>query len=196
MFELRALRTLETNFHGLKLRRVGGKDDGGIDLVGWWDLPTFSRRLRVLAQCKAEKKKSSPKYVREMEGVSMVYNAGVRSPLNDTSVDEEEESSPKGSVVALLLSESPFTKSTILRALKSPIPLMLLHVPPVLAVDGNEPVVASVSEPTFERADLVLGGVVWNPAMQAIFPGCELRTELGGGGTTEGFGIWHGPTRL
>ncbi|KIJ63758.1 hypothetical protein HYDPIDRAFT_71022, partial [Hydnomerulius pinastri MD-312] len=62
----------------MSLRRVGGKSDGGIDLVGWWWLP-FSdsrypdglhrRRLRIVAQCKAEKKKFSPNYVREMEGV-------------------------------------------------------------------------------------------------------------------------------
>ncbi|EEB89062.1 hypothetical protein MPER_12892 [Moniliophthora perniciosa FA553] len=64
----------------MSLTRVGGKEDGGIDLIGWWWIPEgakesnavdFSRRkrVRVVAQCKAEKKKIGPGYVRELEGV-------------------------------------------------------------------------------------------------------------------------------
>ncbi|KAF9551730.1 hypothetical protein CPC08DRAFT_715015 [Agrocybe pediades] len=34
-------------------------------------------------------------------------------------------------MVALLISESPFTKSTLLRAHSSPIPFFFLHLPPV-----------------------------------------------------------------
>ena len=62
----------------MSLRRVGGKSDGGIDLLGWWWwLPapgsraclstTPRRRPRVLAQRKVEKKEMSPQ-VRSRDG--------------------------------------------------------------------------------------------------------------------------------
>src|ERR1700733_5325925 len=72
-FEERSLKILHDHM-SMSLRRVGGKSDGGIDLLGWWWLPptdpsaseVMRRRIRVIAQCKAEKKKIGPKYVREM----------------------------------------------------------------------------------------------------------------------------------
>ncbi|KII91179.1 hypothetical protein PLICRDRAFT_173071 [Plicaturopsis crispa FD-325 SS-3] len=87
-FEQKCLQLLQQRM-SMSLRRVGGKSDGGIDLQGWWWLPpldrpsgergadTGRRRLRVLAQCKAEKKKKGPNYVREMEGV--LYRVSRRS---------------------------------------------------------------------------------------------------------------------
>ncbi|KAF9220747.1 hypothetical protein BS17DRAFT_738772, partial [Gyrodon lividus] len=108
-FEQRSLQVLQDHF-SMSLRRVGGKSDGGIDLVGC-ALPDPDglprRRLRVLAQCKAEKKKFGPNYVREMEGDSDAYSYFT---------------------VALLLSESPFSQSTLLRAYKSTVPFLLIHV--------------------------------------------------------------------
>lgn len=68
----------------MSLRHVGGARDGGVDLRGWWWVPRIAmpatefaagencggvRRLRVLAQCKAEKKSVGPRAVRELEGV-------------------------------------------------------------------------------------------------------------------------------
>ena len=40
-----------------------------------WDptMKTYRRRIKVIAQCKAEKKKLGPKYVRELEGVLHHY---------------------------------------------------------------------------------------------------------------------------
>ncbi len=73
-FEERSLKLLEQTM-SMSLKRVGGKEDGGIDLLGWWWLPhdTFEapsttmsvevedrRRIRVVGQCKAEKKKMGP----------------------------------------------------------------------------------------------------------------------------------------
>lgn len=204
-FENRCLRILESTFRGMALRRVGGKDDGGIDILGWWDLPC-TRRLRILAQCKAEKKKSSPRYIREMEGVAMVYRAGLSTPPIDA--DHEERPTP-GDIVAFLLSESPFTKATLVRAIKSPVPLMLLHVPPLappLLPQDVLPDVQPIAEEAVTPVDVdggasvndcvgALAGVVWNPAMQALLPNSELRVEMG---ASEGnrFGIWQGSTRL
>ena len=152
-FEQRSLQLLQVHF-SMALRRVGGKSDGGIDLVGWWWLPfatepapgalpdphgLLRRRLRVLAQCKAEKKKFSPKYVREMEGVWHL-----QSPLAQPAVYP---------TVALLLSESPFSRSTVMHAYRSTVPFLLIHLP------------SSSSDPTTSASNLELGTVCPNPAL-------------------------------
>jgi hypothetical protein len=60
----------------MDLAQVGGANDGGVDLRGWWTIPSREgqaksglRRLRVVAQCKAESKPLGPRAVRELEGV-------------------------------------------------------------------------------------------------------------------------------
>lgn len=132
-FENRCLHLLQSHL-GMTLQRVGGKEDGGVDLNGWWWLPDVNedaespnssfKRARVLAQCKAEKKKVAPKYVRELEGVVWRYMA-----LENTEADvAAKDPTP---IVAVFLSESPFTKSTILRAMSSQVPLLLVYVPPL-----------------------------------------------------------------
>ncbi|KAF8906839.1 hypothetical protein CPB84DRAFT_1769803 [Gymnopilus junonius] len=79
-FEQRSLRLLGQSM-SMSLKGVGGKEDGGVDLLGWWWLPHDDpatsesslslprRRIRIVGQCKAEKKKLGPNYVRELEGV-------------------------------------------------------------------------------------------------------------------------------
>lgn len=158
-FEKKCLRILSDNL-SMSLRRVGGKSDGGIDLIGWWWIPlagldntTPRTRLRVLAQCKAEKKKIGPNYVREMEGVLHRH-----LPRYQQSQDSLQEP-----LVALLLSESPFTKATILRALSSPVPFFLLHIP--RAVGSLDEVI----QPDDDDEDLApvsgIGSAMWNPAL-------------------------------
>lgn len=53
---------------GFYLRRVGGHSDYGIDLLGTWTVPSSSKPLKVLVQCKAIARKSTPNLVRELEG--------------------------------------------------------------------------------------------------------------------------------
>jgi hypothetical protein len=86
----------------MSLTQVGGAGDGGVDLRGWWTIPASSssspssprsgsaigttgtgvRRLRVLGQCKAERKALGPRTVRELEGV-MAHQRGMSpSPLS------------------------------------------------------------------------------------------------------------------
>ncbi|KAG6811834.1 hypothetical protein H0H92_005631 [Tricholoma furcatifolium] len=150
----------------MSLRRVGGKSDGGIDLLGWWWLPPLNateinaprRRLRVLAQCKAEKKKIGPKYVREMEGVlhrylSLASASKPSSALNAKPFMPPGISTPQYPLVGLFISESPFTKATFLQAQSSPLPLFLLHIPP-LPLDSD----------TLD-ADGWSGSAVWNQAL-------------------------------
>jgi hypothetical protein len=66
----------------MSLTQVGGAGDGGVDLRGWWTIPKLGstsmsegRRLRVLGQCKAERKALGPRVVRELEGV-MAHQRG------------------------------------------------------------------------------------------------------------------------
>lgn len=153
-FEMRCLHLLQAHF-SMALRRVGGRSDGGIDLVGSWWLPfatesdhiyrpsalpdmngLLRRRLRVLAQCKAEKKKFSPKYVREMEGVWHLQSGSSPSltihsppPLPPPSMAYELTAPNVYPTVALLLSESPFSQSTLLHAYRSTVPFLLIHFP-------------------------------------------------------------------
>ena len=95
-FELHSLRFLNEKLH-MSLTQVGGAGDGGVDLRGWWNVPAPSttsarilsepgsdpragtiagiRKLRVLGQCKAERKALGPRAVRELEGV-MAHQRG------------------------------------------------------------------------------------------------------------------------
>ncbi|KAI0070754.1 hypothetical protein K474DRAFT_1669715 [Panus rudis PR-1116 ss-1] len=219
-FEHRSLRILQDNL-SMSLRRVGGRSDGGVDLVGWWWVPTATameshpgsggydglgsgndssgstassmytrysqmtesmsgrqylnnrRRIRVLAQCKMETKKIGPKYIREMEGVmhryifsspSSLSSSSPNPPLDsepasklklepsskgessahsdpetnlDVEREEEEREVGREPVMALFISSSPFTKAALLRVYSSPIPFMLLHLPPSLSPPLN-----------------------------------------------------------
>ncbi|KAF2817159.1 uncharacterized protein BDZ99DRAFT_374127 [Mytilinidion resinicola] len=52
---------------GFSLIRTGRRADNGIDLLGYWAIPTLPEPLPVLIQCKAQKS-VGPNYVRELEG--------------------------------------------------------------------------------------------------------------------------------
>jgi hypothetical protein len=84
----------------MSLTQVGGAGDGGVDLRGWWTIPKLGstsmsegRRLRVLGQCKAERKALGPRIVRELEGV-MAHQRGV--PIlwsNEVGADDRSRTS-------------------------------------------------------------------------------------------------------
>lgn len=150
-FEKRSLRLLQSCL-SMSLHHVGGKSDGGVDLQGWWWVPSSAssstcssasgeaeeenawslprKRIRVFAQCKAEKKKLGPNYVRELEGV--LYRHRHRSPSQPTLSNTTTTSSPgfEIPIAGLLISQSPFTKSAMLHATSSVMPFLLLHIPP------------------------------------------------------------------
>ena len=91
---------------GLDLRRVGGRSDCGIDLLGTWALPSAAHSasssptppLRILLQCKAAGARSSrvgPHYIRELEGAFAGAPAGWRGTSG---------------VLGLLAAQKPATK--------------------------------------------------------------------------------------
>ncbi|KAL1731818.1 hypothetical protein EV714DRAFT_208158 [Schizophyllum commune] len=205
-FEQRSLAVARTRL-SMSLRRVGGKSDGGIDLTGWWWLPHASdalqtrhasngdasrpqlharRRMRVLAQCKAEKKKIGPNYVREMEGVLYQYRGApprqaALSPTDSPepsseNMDEDSPTSLGYPIVALFISESPFTKSTMLRALSSTVPFLLLHLPPT---QPTHPTTPSSSVPSSsDAASDTMGSILMNHALSRMLGGdLEVRWE-------------------
>ena len=232
-FEERSLKLLQDNF-SMSLRRVGGREDGGIDLQGWWWLPSSSsilpadsailgnengriprQRLRVVAQCKAEKKKTSPKYVRELEGVMLRFvtsssgtpHTSQASNLHCTTDDLLQHS--QFPLVGLLISESPFSKSTLLRAHSSPLPFFLLHLPGEALsesqcraldfpkIDGD---VALGSVANGTSGEINIGSAFWNPALagpRGILKGeLEIRWERSLNDQSSQPGIWWRNQRL
>ncbi|KAG8902249.1 hypothetical protein FRB99_004707 [Tulasnella sp. 403] len=91
------------------------------------------RKIRVVAQCKAEKRAVFPKYVRELEGAlsrrihdqQQLHAAQNVLPVATDTLHEDPPTT-----VAFLISESPFSLSTIDHAMSSHLPLVLLHLPP------------------------------------------------------------------
>ena len=187
----------------MSLQRVGGPSDHGIDLQGWWWLPTLNashathehthhRRMRVLAQCKAEKKKMGPAYLRELEGVMHRYVVG--------AVDQDLHPAPASSpllsaypIVGLFLSQSPFTKQALLRAHSSPLPLCLLHLPEALPDPENPE-----AEDDDDHPD-GLGSILFNHALtNGVLRGeVEARWERPSTGTASGRpGLWWNGERI
>lgn len=189
-FEERALTTLSEL--SMSLRRVGGRNDGGVDLQGWWWLPAsiFSDqkvyaeaggghnfgidlsgrrriRIRILAQCKSEKKKLGPNFVREMEGVLHRYivSSSFKRPHpysshiagHDSSTDDVETGASTLPAVAVLVSASEFTKAAVLSAMSSSLPILLIHLP-----DGNS---TSLSSDLDASSNITIGSAVWNAAL-------------------------------
>lgn len=172
-FELHCSYLLRSTL-GMSLNRIGGKGDRGIDLRGWWSLPAASerpiagpsrldpgrlgsdqegrgqRRVRVLVQCKAEKKKAGPNLVREMEGVARrgfdLLRERSRSSSSSSSLEQSEDEAEEfpsewiepsanlstniiPSIATIMCTHSGFSSNATLEANRSKVPMLLLHVP-------------------------------------------------------------------
>ncbi|KAG8747719.1 hypothetical protein FRC10_011846 [Ceratobasidium sp. 414] len=193
-FEERCISLLKSRL-SMTLANVGGPSDGGVDLQGWWWLPRLPpdksnerRRIRILAQCKAFDKKLGPVHVRELEGAALLhYHTGSAqlTQSNDTTPNStaipEPDNAPDSTsttsettseLIAILISLSGFSPIAIRRAMASPVPFLLLHLPPA----PTEP--DSDSEPT-----PTLASIIWNAKLgstSGILGGnMEIRQELG-----------------
>jgi len=212
-FEHRAQDYLQ-ELLGMTLHRVGGARDGGVDLTGWWDLPSHSMdqtpesvyvpsRLRVIAQCKAEKGKVGPRYIREIEGVaaglvlqsSAGHFVGSGEPLAMKGTHGRlytVEGVHRSPVVALLVSQSSFTKEAYLRAVKSPVPLMLIELG---GTDDESQFGVGLSEMAEVKERLGPKSIMANPSLIALDNGVlrgqlEIRTEKR---FVEGLGLLERP---
>ena len=77
LYEYMVLRELRA--FNISLHRTGGTDDKGVDLRGRWLLPhhtQYSDGIPVVVQCKAERRPTGPKYVRELEGATTAEDPG------------------------------------------------------------------------------------------------------------------------
>lgn len=157
------------------------------------------RRIRVLAQCKATATKLSPNVVRELEGVLFRFmlqrSGGTRSLFGTlpTKLDPDSSNSLgtdlSSPLVAMLISQAPFTRSTILRAMSSPVPFFLLHLPAInlISPEENDYVAEALTEGD------IIGAAIWNKALHGadglLHGEIEARWErnLVGGGRP---GLW------
>ena len=117
-FEMGTMAYLTSTFSSMHLIRTGGANDGGVDLLGWWELPNASgQRVRVVVQCKSEAKKLGPIHVRELRGVATKCFATPTPPT-----------APPG--LAILASSSGFSKQCIVQGLACDFPLLFVHLAP------------------------------------------------------------------
>lgn len=223
-YELHCLHLLGRQLR-MDLTRVGGRGDGGVDLRGWWNLPS-ERRLRVLGQCKAEKTKVGPRLIREMEGVARRSSwhdelALEGQPLEDDQIDNLEGRWPKPPpMITLICSSSGFSAQAMLDARSSSIPMLLLHAPfeaPMYhraspcqrsqdwsAAEDDEdlPPPMELVENSIESSH-ILAGSFWNAALLGprgvLDTSFEIRKEMLEGGqgslTSRGMGAVEGKKR-
>ncbi|CAJ2513793.1 Uu.00g019120.m01.CDS01 [Anthostomella pinea] len=85
---------------GFTIKRIGGRSDHGIDLLGIWAVPSAlppNKTLRVLLQCKVSSKNTAidPKNIRELEGAFVGAPVGWRGSAG---------------VLGLLIAQKPATR--------------------------------------------------------------------------------------
>ncbi|WVN86932.1 uncharacterized protein L203_102107 [Cryptococcus depauperatus CBS 7841] len=204
-FERHALSFLTTSM-SMSLRRVGGANDGGVDLRGWWYIPreTYgnaervsspeddSRRLRVMVQCKAERKSVGPRAIRELEGVIAQLNY-------------RREQAPTETAIAILISQSGFTRNAMLHATQSNTPLMLLHLPGGQPEDASQPSASTKGDRNLPAANeyhdmTTAESAWWNRALshKVLNGKIELRREMlaGKDGMMTSVGLWMDGKRV
>ncbi|KAI8899746.1 hypothetical protein BC833DRAFT_584484 [Globomyces pollinis-pini] len=110
-FERVVLHTVSTL--GMRMEKVGGMGDKGVDLRGFLELG--SNRFPIIIQCKHEARKTSTKYIRELEGTLMLEQP-------DT--------------IGILATRSAWTSNSLTLFHHSNLPLMNIIVQPT--VEGSE----------------------------------------------------------
>ena len=249
-FEHRALELLKKHM-SMSLTHVGGSYDGGVDLIGWWWVPTKDyittracanaylsrsplsslhclsdpldatvapmgsatianrRRFRVIVQCKAEKKKMGPAYLRELEGVVHSYAAAAtitgiqphpsesefpcdpqamfsnEDPKPTPTAEAKEPASPlPPPLIAVLVSQSAFTRRCRLAANASPLPVLLVHIPPLPPPSANSSGGSGGDDGGGGGGGGAIGTIFGNPALlsaKGVLGGkLEIRWEYGG----------------
>ncbi|KAH9996216.1 hypothetical protein BJV77DRAFT_1065856 [Russula vinacea] len=185
-FEYRALALL-TKHMSMSLMRVGGSYDGGVDLTGWWWVPSESRTTPYGLQhskpappahprpMQSRKEEDGPRLPARARGRRIqIYVPTSPTPPEAKAKQQEKEPPP----VALLVSESAFTRNCLLAAHASPLPFLLVHLPPQpLPSNSNSNSGGSSSSSS------AIGAVFGNPALvsaKGVLGGeLEIRWERG-----------------
>lgn len=154
LYEEHCLRCLQSLLPGqVSLQKIGGRGDRGVDLTGWWQVPTphtderdvLPQRVRIFAQCKStlsKTKKLGPVALREMEGVLGRYRTRLRVASGRPEPEEEGQDDDEGSItpyeddalktplMAIICSSSGFSKATNVQvhALEG-VNMLLVHLP-------------------------------------------------------------------
>ncbi|CAK9781612.1 hypothetical protein CC85DRAFT_253687 [Cutaneotrichosporon oleaginosum] len=139
------------------------------------------RPLRVVAQCKAERRVVGPRIVREFEGtLAHLAAQDARVPL-----------------LGVLASQSGFSLASMEHAVRARVPLLLLHL------EGGRPEEEGESDDAPPEKDVVEGapaisvtGAWWNAPLGALLTetGVELRREIMDGNTR--VGLWTAGSRM
>ncbi|KAG0696414.1 hypothetical protein DFH29DRAFT_879369 [Suillus ampliporus] len=181
-FEQRSLQVLQQYF-SMSLKRVGGKSDGGVDLLGWWWLPLSDsqstpitlhrRRIRVLGTSVKQKRRNSRQTTFakwKAYGTCTLRPAPNHCPnWAQLPFSSQSQNSPP---------------ATLTRVLGSSVPFLLMHLPP-----PTSPVPDSCAENALGE----VGSAFWNPALggaHGLLRGeLDVRWEhdLAGGGRP---GLW------
>ncbi|GAA95928.1 uncharacterized protein L969DRAFT_92041 [Mixia osmundae IAM 14324] len=172
---------------GMSLMLVGGRNDRGVDLRGYWSLPLYepssddtmlvSRRVRILGQCKAERKRLGPRVIRELEGtlgwehLALGSTVPTATGASQPTEDEQDVTLP---TIAVLLSLSGFTPATLSRTAASPLPVLCMHIE---YAQSDEPATLQDEQQTGKTvAQSSCRSALWNAAAQRVLgPAFEIR---------------------
>jgi hypothetical protein len=149
-----------------------------------------------------------PAYLRELEGVVYKYAAAAATASNTTGIlvphppDSESPRTPQAMVpddgptaakdpppIALLVSESAFTRHCLLAAHASPLPFLLVHLPrpPHPAPPSTKTGTKTKTSGSSGGGSSSIGAVFGNPALvssKGVLGGeLEIRWERGGSGS-------------
>lgn len=179
-YELTTLRFLSSPPLSLSLLRVGGANDKGVDLRGWWDVPPRlpdqkeAKRWSVVVQCKAEKEKLGPSVIRDLEGAVAHGMDGV----GGKGVEG------RGGI-AVLVALSGFSPASLILASSSSTPLLLLHLAEGIAGKGVDEGIGKGEKGGWMRVEKV----VVNEALRGLvgLQVARVRRAQGGWGVRVGW---------
>jgi hypothetical protein len=190
---------------GIDSRKKLDGPAGGVEELGEGSV----RRLRVVGQCKAEAKPLNGRAVRELEGVighlhgmsaiwTFLSSPDIRVGLEripgphnyDHSGEPIDRSPPQ--TLCILASQSGFSQQAMIRALRSPSPMLLVHLPGGRPVEPGEEE-EEAAEEGLSKSILVKGATM-NPSLASetgLLGGMlELRREeMNEGGTR--YRMWY-----
>ena len=162
----------------LTLQRRGGRSDLGVDFFGSWRTPVGEGGgregpvHRLIGQCKMEGSTMGPVHLRSLEGTVTQY--------------AQAKADAAAATIGVLVSAQPYSREAEAQWRRSRLPLVLVTIDPVAAID----IVADVERSAAEGADLssnahrllpCLRRFSLNPSAAALLPGVRVKRVPGDG---------------